>query len=415
MGSGETAPTMVKVHRAVFERTGDGPAVLLDTPYGFQTNAAELTRRTCGYFADSVGQRVEPVDWPRDPGPGADRERALARLRDARWVFAGPGSPTYALRQWRDTPLPGAVAATLAEQGTVVFASAAALTLGAFTVPVYEIYKAGEEPHWERGLDLMGTVVGLPAVVIPHYNNAEGGTHDTRYCYLGEQRLAAMEGDLPEDAFVLGVDEHTACLLDLDTRTAEVLGTGVVTVRRHGRSRTYPSGTTLCLADLLAAATAAAEPAEAEPPSAPGAAPGTEPPGPQHLNLVADAEEAQFRAHLAAGEADAVVAAILRLDQILEDWSADPSDERDYARSVLRGMVVQLGERARTGLADPRERIAPYVEALLELRERARQGRDFGAADLIRDRLVAAGVEVRDTPDGPQWLPAQPAPDGSPG
>jgi cysteinyl-tRNA synthetase len=122
---------------------------------------------------------------------------------------------------------------------------------------------------------------------------------------------------------------------------------------------------------------------------------------------VADAEEARFRAGLAAGEVDAVVAVILRLDQILEDWSADPSDERDYARSVLRGMVVQLGERARTGLADPRERVAPYVEALLELRERARQGRDFGTADLIRDRLVAAGVEVRDTPDGPWWLPAR--------
>src|SRR5262249_34650347 len=221
MGSGETAPTMVKVHRAVFERTGTGPAVLLDTPYGFQTNAEELTRRARGYFADSVGRPIEPVHWPRDPGPGADRERALARLRAARWVFAGPGSPTYALRHWRDTPLPGAVAATLTGGGTVLFASAAALTLGAFAIPVYEIYKAGEEPHWEPGLDLIRTVIGLPAVVIPHYNNAEGGTHDTRYCYLGEQRLSAMERQLPDEAFVLGVDEHTACLLDLARRTAE--------------------------------------------------------------------------------------------------------------------------------------------------------------------------------------------------
>jgi hypothetical protein len=39
-GSGETAPTMIKPHRELFERLGDAPAVILDTPYGFQENAA---------------------------------------------------------------------------------------------------------------------------------------------------------------------------------------------------------------------------------------------------------------------------------------------------------------------------------------------------------------------------------------
>jgi hypothetical protein len=417
MGSGETAPTMVKPHRVVFERTGDGPAVLLDTPYGFQTNAAELTRRTCRYFADSVGREVEPVRWPRDPGPGPERERALARLRSARWIFAGPGSPTYALRQWRDTPLPAALAATLAEAGTLLFASAAALTLGAFTVPVYEIYKAGEEPHWEPGLDLIGSLTGLPAVVIPHYNNAEGGTHDTRYCYLGEQRLAAMEAALPEEAFVLGLDEHTACVLDLDARTAEVLGTGVLTVRRRGRSRVFPGGSVPGFDDLLAAATAPGNTAPAGRDAGPAETAPAPDAGPVHLNLVADAAEERFRSALDAGAVEDVVGIILRLDQTLEDWSADPSDERDYARSVLRGMVVQLGESARTGLADPRDAVAPYVAALLDLREQARERRDFDTADVIRSRLVAAGVEVRDTPQGPRWLPPQPGggsrPDGT--
>src|SRR5439155_16436524 len=149
--------------------------------------------------------------------------------------------------------------------------------------------------------------------------------------------------------------------------------------------------------DLLAAASAATSNGTGV--TLPVIPPGSEPDGdagPQHLNLVADAEEERFRAALTAGDVDEVVATILRLDQILEDWSADPSDERDYARSVLRGMVVQLGERARTGLADPREAVAPYVGALLDLREQARERRDFGTADEIRGRLVAAGVEVRD-------------------
>src|SRR5688572_32766525 len=207
MGSGETAPTMIKVHRSIFERVGDAPAVLLDTPYGFQENADDISKRAVGYFAESVGRRVDVVDWRSPPPPGVARERALAAINDAGWLFAGPGSPTYALRQWHDTPIPDMLTANLQRGGVVLFASAAALTLGSHTVPVYEIYKAGETPHWAQGLDLVRATTGLPAVVIPHYDNAEGGHHDTRFCYLGERRLSKLEQELPDDAFVLGVDE----------------------------------------------------------------------------------------------------------------------------------------------------------------------------------------------------------------
>jgi len=43
------------------------------------------------------------------------------------------------------------------------------------------------------------------------------------------------------------------------------------------------------------------------------------------------------------------------------------------------------------------------VNELLEQRQQARGSRDFAAADAIRDRLLAAGITVEDTPDGPQW------------
>src|SRR5439155_6913438 len=117
--------------------------------------------------------------------------------------------------------------------GASTFASASALVLGTHTVPVYEIYKVVADPHWLDGLDLV-SVAGLRAAVIPHYDNAEGGTHDTRYSYLGERRLVLMEQQLPDDVFVLGVDEHTACIIDLDADTATITGLGAVTIRRRG-------------------------------------------------------------------------------------------------------------------------------------------------------------------------------------
>ena len=44
LGSGETSPTMVTPHQRTFARLGpDVRAVLLDSPYGFQENADELT------------------------------------------------------------------------------------------------------------------------------------------------------------------------------------------------------------------------------------------------------------------------------------------------------------------------------------------------------------------------------------
>jgi cysteinyl-tRNA synthetase len=43
------------------------------------------------------------------------------------------------------------------------------------------------------------------------------------------------------------------------------------------------------------------------------------------------------------------------------------------------------------------------MPALLAARQAARERRDFAESDQIRDALVAAGVVVEDTPDGPRW------------
>ncbi len=412
MGSGETTPTMARAHRSVLERLGPPPgaAVLLDTPYGFQENAPDISARAVEYFRNAVGASMAVASLRAADVDTLTRETAFARIRDARLVFAGPGSPSYALRQWSETEVPRLLAAKLAGGGAVTMASAAALTLGRFTIPVYEIYKVGQDPFWLPGLDLL-TPLGLPAAVVPHYDNAEGGNHDTQFCYLGERRLGVLEAELPDDVFILGVDGHTALILDLDTGRGSVEGLGVVTVRKNGHSVVFPAGSAVSIDELVAAAggvgAATPRPDPAGGPGASDAVDGSRPLGEEVARL-----DAVFSASLDQCDAQAAVKAILTLEETIQAWAGD-TDQTDVlalARSTLRGAIVCLGEMAAKGTQDPRELIGPFADALIAERERARTARDWAAADSIRDRLLAAGIELHDTPDGTTWElhPAEP-------
>lgn len=87
----------------------------------------------------------------------------------------------------------------------------------------------------------------------------------------------------------------------------------------------------------------------------------------------------------------------------------EDSPDLDNAAATFRSLIVRLGEYAESGSRDDRATLEPVVSVLLELRAAARTRRDWAAADLIRDRLATAGVEVKDGADGPVWGLAEPA------
>lgn len=352
--------------------------------------------------------------------PFAD-ERLTSAVRGARYVFAGPGSPSYALRKWTGTVVPSLLSEMLRHGGGVTFSSAAALTLGVSTIPVYEIYKSGEDPYWLAGLDLL-SVAGMGAAVIPHYNNAEGGTHDTRFCYLGERRLAFLETQLPDASFVLGVDEHTAITFDLDERVGTIAGLGVVTVRAAGRSRTFATGETVKIDEILetaadlakggtdrgraeAAAAGDTQPGDPAPPPAANAGAVASYTDSPLIGLVREREEG-FSEMLSRRDLKGAVGEVLALQDEIAEWANDipAGDAMDRARASFRSLVVELGRVGEAGVRDPREVVGPFVETMLELRARARAERRFEEADWIRQRLEGIGVEVRDAPDGSEWL-----------
>ena len=434
IGSGETSPTMVTAHRELIARLGlsSPQAIALATPYAFQENAADVSARTQRYFADSVGLQVRVAAGtspnadpamapPLIPPDEEDEARQAAAIRAADWVFAGPGSPSYALAHWQAGPVAAGLRdRVLAGDGLTVLASAAAATAGRFTLPVYEIYKAGGAPRWLDGLDLLSPF-GLTIALIPHYDNAEGGRYDTRHCYLGERRLAVMERSLPADAAVLGVDEHTAVLIDLRTSDVEIRGRGGMTVRRSGHSVVLPAGTRLPMAELrelvqgIRRAAGGRDAAEGtgitggRDPADPGGGDGTAAGDGEMLPLpeIMAAAEQRFEAAAGTRDADAMVGVILELETAIGQWEADMDEDQgtEQARALLRSLVGRLGRAAQDGLTDPRERLRPAVEPLLELRAALRDAGNFAAADAIRQALTGAGFDVSDTPEGTRWQP----------
>ena len=241
---------MTKVHRQLLKRVDPVRAVSLDTAYGFQANVPQMTEKIVEYFTTSLRVPIAPLHFTSFEGT-SEVERAAFRqdVRAANYVFAGPGSPSYALHQWAPLGLAEDLRGTLQAGGVLCFASAAALTLGAFTVPVYEIYKVGTASHWLHGLDVL-SMAGIRGAIIPHYNNAEGGNYDTRFCYMGEDRLVQLERQLPDEVGILGVDEHTAGILDLEQQSLTVMGKGGVYWRRSGETRTFESGSVTPLSEI---------------------------------------------------------------------------------------------------------------------------------------------------------------------
>ena len=411
MGSGETAPTMVSTHRKLVA-TLPSPvdAVIVDTPFGFQENAPELASRAIDYFKVSVNIDAKVAGLVRlhDTHVAADPvsvERGLRLVDSATYLFAGPGSPTYALRQWAGSRFADVLRSKMNDGGIVTFASAAALTLGKFTVPVYEIYKVGEDVRLLDGLNVLGDI-GVNAVVIPHYDNAEGGNHDTRFCYLGDTRLSLLESMLDQDTFVLGVDEHTAVVIDLDAESCTVAGNGTVTVRHKSTSRVFETGEVFPL-DVLRNPTAEHTTGKT---SAKTAITGDEQKATADntatsLGHVTATCTERFNEALDARDPITAVRAALELEQAIHEWSTDSlqSEDADRARAALRAMISNLGDLAVGGARDPRDVVAPFVEALLSLRATVRAEKRFDLSDTIRDAFPDIGVEVRDTPSGVEW------------
>jgi len=275
-GSGETSASGRKVHDYVL-RTLPLPVrvAILETPAGFQPNSS-LVAGKIGEFLQHKLQNYKPdvsivPARRKDSRFSPDDPELLKPMLEADYLFLGPGSPTYAVRHLTDTLAFRYLVRRHLQGAAIALASAAAFAVSSKVLPVYEMFKVGEDPHWVDGLDLLG-LYGLDLAVVPHWNNAEGGEElDTSHGFVGLERFVQLRALLPESARILGIDEHTAVVMDFVAGQGRVLGKGTVTLCHADQDVTVPSGESFDL-KLLGAWHGAIPPVdfETEAPAEPG-------------------------------------------------------------------------------------------------------------------------------------------------
>ena len=158
------------------------------------------------------------------------------------YLFMGPGSPSYTVRQLRDSYAWHALRARHRLGAAICFSSATTVASGRYTLPVYEIYKVGQDLHWIEGLAFFSDF-GLRLCVVPHWNNNDGGDElDTSHCYMGQPRFDALLALLPRGITVLGIDENTGVVIEPATGECELVGQGGATVLAPEGEQVYESG-----------------------------------------------------------------------------------------------------------------------------------------------------------------------------
>ncbi len=255
LGSGETALAGGRVFETIAGKLSRPLRIaVLETPAGFELNSAQVAGRVAEFLDSRLKNFAPIVDTvparKRGTAFSTDEEAILTPLVAANLIFMGPGSPTYAVRQLNGSLAWELVRARHRMGAAMAFASAATIAVGRWCLPVYEIYKVGEDVKVVQGLDLFADF-GLPLSFIPHWNNSDGGNEvDTSRCFVGRERFELWHEQLPPENIIIGLDEHTGLIFDLEVKKCLVLGVGSVTLLRGSVTETYPAETEFPLSHL---------------------------------------------------------------------------------------------------------------------------------------------------------------------
>jgi hypothetical protein len=317
---------------------------VLETPAGFEANSERVAGRISDFLFTRL-QNYQPhlsqLAARRKGTPfSPDSPEVAEPLYESNLIFLGPGSPSYAVRQLQNSLVWNILQARHRLGASLVFASAATIAAGEQALPVYEIFKVGDDLHWKPGLNFFAPF-GLGLVLIPHWNNRDGGAElDTSRCFMGRERFEQLLSLLPAGRTILGIDELTAVTLDFQTGSCHVFGMGSIHLLRGAQQQEFPSGSDFPLDDFG------------------------------------------------------------NYQPLLDPETGLPHEVWQQALQTAARMMER--ESRRLPFEPGQFEIPIELRQLIEDREAARRQHDWQKADQLRRQIAALGWQVIDSPEGPQ-------------
>ncbi len=255
IGSGETSLAGGRIFEAIARQLPQPLRIsILETPAGFELNSPKVAGRVGDFLTarlQNFNPQIDIIPARKRGSPFSPEDpQIMQSLLQANLIFMGPGSPTYAVRQLKDSLAWDLIRARHRLGAALVFASAAVIAVGTYAMPVYEIYKVGEDVSIMPGLDLFGDF-NLHLSLFPHWNNTDGGDEvDTSRCFIGIERFGQWCQWLPPGHTTMGLDEHTGIIIDFAEKKCFVTGVSSVTLLRECNPEIFPAGAEFSFAEL---------------------------------------------------------------------------------------------------------------------------------------------------------------------
>lgn len=241
------SPTSHRIYEQILEKSGFINTVtigILETPSGYEVNAIHGWSERIRDFYQTTLSNYAPIITQihalRSDGIfSTNNPRIVGEITKQQFIYCGAGSPSYTIRHLKNS-LAYKNIQIAHQNGTIIcLGSAAAIAFGTVSIPVYEIYKVGEDAHLIKGLNFFQK---MSLCIVPHWNNKEGQDFDTSYCFLGKKRFKQILAEFPITSKILGIDELTACIIDEYHQTIEVLGEGSIHVGNKKSITSYSHG-----------------------------------------------------------------------------------------------------------------------------------------------------------------------------
>ena len=360
LGSGETSPNLVSVHRELLDDEASSNCFMIDSPFGFQENADQLVEKIQDFYKTSLNIEIQLASFRKiEELNSKSFFKTIQLLESASFIFAGPGSPSYASKLWSDNQIQSILLNHLSKGKNALFASAAATTLGENTLPVYEIYKVGKDPFWEKGLNILNAY-DLSCSVVPHFNNKEGGNHDTSYSYVGKNRIEKLLQQSYSN--ILGIDEHTALIISGKEGLFQVKGIGKLTVINKKGVHEFDNGTAenlSILQDLLQ-------------------------PEKSMLEYTEEQDDKYFSTQHP-------------LDDFVLDDEELKEKETVYLKQIAK-LEIEIEKNRKNN-----ERFSQIVEQLISLRGKLREEKNYELSDTIRNILESCNLQIEDGGEDIKW------------